>query len=359
MKHSLRESWSLAFVLVGTLIGAGFATGQELYSFFLKDPGHPELFFLISCGLILGGGLCCCLHSKQRGIRSYEEYLCELFGTSVGQLGYLISVFFLLACFCVTASGAGVLFEESFHLPFWLGVAAILIISFATILYGMRGIVAVNSLLTPIMLLCILLLGSASFFVRDTPVFGGGLVPKTAVPVLLAFLYGGYNIFSVLPLSISCAGTAGSKKHIVSGFLIAFLCLAPAGLMILGCLQLPGGSPQQHQLPFLAVVSRVWLYSREIYGIVMYFAMITTAVSCFYGFVCSVEGSFHLPRLAIMSSGCVAAALTAFFPFSALVEKLYGFFGIFGALLLLAAIYQYLSLQWHKRCVTMKTKDVR
>ncbi len=358
MKKGLWESCSLAFVLVGTMIGAGFATGQEIYTFFLKTPRHPEILFLLSCGLILGGGLCCCLHSKQRGIRSYEAYLCELLGTTVGQLGYLISVFFLLACFCVTASGAGVLFQESFRLPFWLGVIAILVISFATMLYGLQGMVFINSLLTPVMLICILLLGGASFFVQDTPVSGGWFRPAQATPVLLALLYGGYNIFSVLPISISSAGTQISKKQIIFGFLLAFLCLAPAGLMILGCLKLPGIEPQQYELPFLAVVSRVWVHSREIYGIIMYFAMITTAVSCFYGFVCSVMESFHFRRVTVMTGGCVVAVFTAFFPFSALVGKLYGFFGIFGALLLLTSVYRYLTLscngkqdvlQWKQR----------
>ncbi len=359
MKRSLWESCSLAFVFVGTMIGAGFATGQEIHTFFLKHPFHPAWLFLLSCGLILWGGIACCLYSKQKNIRTYEAYLCELFGMGAGQLCYLISVFFLLACFCVTASGAGVLFRESFGLPFWLGVGAILIISYAAMLYGMKGIVFVNCILTPLLLVCIFLLGGAAFFIRDTPVFAGSFLSMQAQPIFLAFLYGGYNTFSVLPLAISSAHTGIGKKQILWGFLLAFLCLSFSGLIILGCLKLPFAFPEQHELPFLHVVSQVWVHSRELYGIVMYFAMITTAVSCFYGFVSSVTGSFQLKRGTVMIAGCFSAMVTALFPFSALVGKLYGFFGFFGGGLMVSAIYRYLFLQQKRKYDKIHSKDVR
>ena len=50
-----------------------------------------------------------------------------------------------------------------------------------------------------------------------------------------------------------------------------------------------------------------------------------------------------------MLVGCASAAGAAFFPFSMLVGKLYSFFGIFGVLLLVIAIYRYLALKWTRR----------
>lgn len=356
MKRGIGKSFSLAFVLVGTLIGAGFATGQEIYSFFVQYTGYPEWFFTFSCGLIILGSICCYFYSKERHIRSYEEYLCSMFGRKAGQIAYLISVLFLLACFCVTVSGSGALFEESFHMPYWFGVAVILLISFATLLYGINGIFFVNSILTPVIIVCILFLGTTAFFGKGAEVFAPISMKYLTPPLLFAFVYAGYNAFSVLPISVSSVGTDLSSRQAFTGFLMAFLFLVPVGLVIIGCLNLPGFHPEWYELPFLHAVASIAKYSEAIYGVALYFAMITTAVSCFYGFVYAIAGSFQLRQSAVMLVGCIAAVGTAFFPFSQLVGKLYSFFGVFGVLLLVTAIYRYIILKWKQRCDRMESR---
>lgn len=350
MKRGIGKSLSLAFVLVGTLIGAGFATGQEIYTFFVKYTGYPGWFFTFSCGLIILGSICCYFYNKEHGIRSYEEYLCSMLGKKAGQIAYLISVLFLLACFCVTVSGSGALFEESLHMPYWFGAAVILVVSFTTLLYGMSGIFFVNSILTPVIIVCILFLGTTAFFGKGTEVFASVSMKYLTPPLVFAFLYSGYNAFSVLPISISSAGAGLSNRQALTGYLLAFLFLLPVGWIIIGCLNLPGIQPELYELPFLQAVASLSKHSESIYGLALYFAMITTAVSCFYGFVYAVAGSFQFRRSAVMLAGCAAAAGTAFFPFSMLVGKLYSFFGIFGVLLLMIAIYRYLALKWTQRC---------
>lgn len=356
MRKGIGKSLSLAFVLVGTLIGAGFATGQEIYTFFARFAGNPALLFAVSCGLIILGSLCCYLYNRELGIQSYEEYLCSLIGRRGGQIAYLISVLFLLACFCVTVSGSGALFEESFQMPYWFGVLVMVIVSFTTILYGMGGIFFVNCILTPVIIVCILLLGTTAFFGNGEAVFAPLNMKYLTPPLLFAFVYAGYNAFSVLPISISSTGAGLSKRQAVVGFLLAFVFLLPVGLIIIGCLTLPGANPEAYQLPFLHVVGQVFKHSEAIYGMALYFAMITTAVSCFYGFVYSVKGSFQVSQPAVMLGGCIAAAAASCFPFSDLVGKLYSFFGVFGVFLLVIAVYRYLNLQWRRRCDKIEKK---
>lgn len=341
MKRGIGKSISMAFVLVGTLIGAGFATGQELYTFFVRYAKYPGWLFAFSCAFLLTGSVCCCFYYKERHLRSYEEYLCSIIGGKLGSVAYLISVLFLLACFCVTVSGAGALFEESFHLPYWLGIATILLISFAALLYGINGIFFVNIILTPVIILCILFLGTMAFFERGAEVFAPIHMKYLAPPLTFAFLYAGYNAFSVFPISVTSATEVWSGRQALIGFLLAFLFLLPVGLIIIGCLSLPGVQPEIYELPFLHIVASLFSCSEKIYGITMYFAMITTAVSCFYGFVYAVTGSFQIKPSVVMFVGGLFAAGASFFPFSALVGKLYGFFGIFGTLLLFLAIYRY------------------
>ncbi len=351
----MKQSFSLAFVLIGTLIGAGFATGQELYTFFARQGTGAGLRFAFSCGLLLSGSASCYFYSKRKGISSLEGYLQELLGARLGKAGYLISLLFLLACFCVTASGAGTLFRDSFQLPYGLGVFVILLVSAATLLYGIKGVIAVNCLLTPVILLSVLLLSGSLLLQNAEGAFASFSLSRGEAGMLPALLYAGYNLLSLLPIVISAGETDLSNPSAAGGFALSFLLLVPVGLMILGVLPVP----MTEELPFLNRAASLGAFSETVYGMVLYFAMVTTAVSCFYSFVRSVSAVFRFPQTLTAGAGCLCAAVAVLFPFSALVERVYGFFGILGSVLLAASLYRWLCLQHSTFCATIKKRNHR
>jgi hypothetical protein len=109
----VKNSFSFAMTIVGTLIGAGFATGQELFSFFILRGGNSYIYFFISVMMMLLSSLIIYIYARNKNIRNIDNLFYKLFGTWGASLFTLIITLFLFSCFTVTAAGAGVLFEEN------------------------------------------------------------------------------------------------------------------------------------------------------------------------------------------------------------------------------------------------------
>ena len=75
---AMKNIFKVVFVIIGTLIGAGFASGQEMYLFFFSYGIEGLIGIVVSCilmGLIIYKALC--LIDKYN-IKTYKEFL-EMF----------------------------------------------------------------------------------------------------------------------------------------------------------------------------------------------------------------------------------------------------------------------------------------
>ena len=71
MKNSIKA----IFVIIGTIIGAGFASGQEIYSFFNVYGVNGILGIVLSCVLIGFVIYRVLIKSKNKEINSYNDLL--------------------------------------------------------------------------------------------------------------------------------------------------------------------------------------------------------------------------------------------------------------------------------------------
>ncbi len=110
--------------------------------------------------------------------RSYEQLNSYLFG----KFGFLVNLFMFIVLFSVTSvmlSGAGAVFEEQLHMPAYVGLVLTIILAFVTMLFGLNGILSVNMIVVPMMVifsLCIAIMNGsdvvwtkpslAAFFLR-------------------------------------------------------------------------------------------------------------------------------------------------------------------------------------------------
>ena len=75
----MRDIIKATFLIIGTIIGAGFASGQELYQFFLKFGKLGFFSMIISCvisGIIM---LKTMKFVKNENVNGYNEFLKKLF----------------------------------------------------------------------------------------------------------------------------------------------------------------------------------------------------------------------------------------------------------------------------------------
>lgn len=149
--------WSRIFLVaatyIGTIVGAGFATGKEIVVFFSIHGAMGTVGILISGCLFIVIGTKIMLISSRIQAYSYQELNTYLFGENIGKV---INVLVFVVVICVTAvmlSGAGSLFYEQLNLPKQLGIVLTLLFCYMVVLKGLKGIFALNSYLVPILII--------------------------------------------------------------------------------------------------------------------------------------------------------------------------------------------------------------
>jgi uncharacterized membrane protein YkvI len=152
VKKNWTQAFQIAAVYVGTVVGAGFATGKEIVEFFSRF----GFFGLIS--IIMSGYLFIMLGSKLMRMaayidaKSYQEFNVYLFGKWPSRIINIFMLFMLLGVSAVMLSGAGAVFEEQLGLSKSVGVFLTIILSILVMLVGSKGLFAVNTFVVPLMI---------------------------------------------------------------------------------------------------------------------------------------------------------------------------------------------------------------
>lgn len=107
MKTNWGAAFQIAAVYVGTVVGAGFATGREIVEFFTRFGFIGLIGILFSGYIFISQGSKLMRISAKIGATSYQEFNIFLFGRVFGSIINVIMLFMLLGVCAVMLSGAG------------------------------------------------------------------------------------------------------------------------------------------------------------------------------------------------------------------------------------------------------------
>ncbi|MEN1968004.1 hypothetical protein WMZ97_07990 [Lentibacillus sp. N15] len=153
----------LAATYVGTVVGAGFSSGKEIVTFFSLNGALGTLGIAISGFLFIMAGTKIMIISARVQAYSFREFNEYLFGIKVGKV---VNILIFIIIVCVTSvllSGAGAVFHEQLGLPYQIGIIVTLLLCYIVILKGLKGILAINSYIVPIMIIFSLFVAFAIF----------------------------------------------------------------------------------------------------------------------------------------------------------------------------------------------------
>ena len=121
----------ILFSIIGTLIGAGFASGQEIYLFFYRY-GLNGIIGLLLCSVLIGiitYKTFLIIHKNK--INTYEEFLSKVFKSkTIIKISNIVINAFLLITFYIMLSGFGAYFEQRFQINSIIGTFILAIICF-------------------------------------------------------------------------------------------------------------------------------------------------------------------------------------------------------------------------------------
>ncbi len=337
----------IGFTYVGAVIGAGFASGQEIFQFFVRYGKAGVGGIFLAGGLFILGGVIFLQLARRLRVENYHQIFYKLLGKGKGIVIDLIYVLFILGSISVMLAGSGTIFEQALGINYNLGVLITLIVVMMTIFTGVKGILIFNSLLIPFLTLVIIYssLGSLQFnspgldFVQES----SGLLPWYCS----AMMYVSFNVFMSLAI-LSVIGTEEKRKNtlvwggIVGGGLLTVILLLMGTAMYCNYNEIVG-----REMPMLRIADISGSTTLHLtYMIGLWFAMITTAVAHVYAFVQRVIPLFNMSYYnSTMLTVIVVLPLTRF-GFANLVSFLYP---IYGGVTLVVLVMMWLG--WRKQNV--------
>lgn len=327
--------FKIVWIYVGIIIGAGFASGKEITSFFV-DYGPVWIIGILFAGFLfafLGAGVLDIVYKKN--IQTYEGFLYEVMGQRVGKVMDMVTGAFLCVLFCTMIAAAGAMGKETFHLTPILGKLIMLSVCFIVFLWDKQGIIVINSILSPCIMVCGILIGIYTIYTKTVPAFLNEfqLFPHHGRWIFSSVLYVSYNIITAVSVLISLRSLltnrwTGIAAGILGGFMMALLGVA-VGIALFY-------APEDFSnvdIPLLNIVTGYGTYFRSVYIFMLLAAIFTTAVGNGFGALAWLKEKlkrYHIPNKILIFAFICASACLSSVGFSDFVGKIYPLFGYLG-----------------------------
>lgn len=326
MPKKLLNILSIALIYCGAVFGAGFASGREIFTFFSCYKTWGIISSIITGFAFSFFGYFVCCYAKQKNIKNTEDYLLELFPKPLAKFFTFIANIFLVLSFCIMITGCGTIFSEQFGFSAVFFSVASLLICFYVIKNDVSGLGIFNLLATPFMFIGVVAL---CFLCLNLPKVSAITPDKVATPLMSGLLYISYNMVSAVAVLISAAKIANTPKEAGFGGVLGGI-LIGIPLVLMSVALAYHWEVASFPMPFFRLIYENFPKLSLVCSFVLYFAMMTTAVSSGVGVLANVTPK-KSGKYAILL--CLFAFLISFLPFAKLVVSVYSAFGFIGIVL--------------------------
>lgn len=332
MTSETKNILKTASVYTGTVLGAGFASGKELISFFVCHGIYGIIGMFIS-GIffsLIGFGVLKIVHENK--ITDYHSFSIYIFGNKLGNISEWLVCAFLLVLFSAMISAGGEMSHTVFKISRLKGEIILSLLCFITFLFELDGFIDINTLLAPILVIGGILTG---IYVFLNPAFENvfnHLIPSDFSPsgnfILSSFIYVSYNIITAVTVLVSLNKLISSNRVSKYGGILGGVCVCILGISM----SLPLFSNYEiiysSQMPVLEIVLN-YDFLKYIYVVILLSAIFTTALANGFSLIQNF-GTKGGNKLAVKIFLTIWGIIMAQIGFSNFIEKIYPFFGIIG-----------------------------
>lgn len=326
---------------IGTVIGAGFASGQEIVQFFTMFGSKGILGIMLTGLLFCWLGVKVMLLSHKIGARSYQDLVCHICGRSLGIVFNFFIALFLLGGLCIMLAGSGSICLYYLNLPYNLGVFLTMFLSALIVLYGIRSIMAANTLIVPSLIIttCAVSILSLTHHGISANLLSIPANPHAFTPywLLSPFLYVAYNMTLALTLLAPMGGSIEDSHALARGGLLGGIGLGLIALLLVIVTLAHYPAAALEEIPMLFITKAQGPHTTAPYMFVLWAEMLTTAIASLYGVAQAIQKCTGIRFSLVVVFSILAAVVGSQWGFSHLVSTLYPLFGYL-SLLFMAAL---------------------
>ncbi len=342
MNEELKNIIKVACIYATTIIGAGFASGQEIMQFFsIYTTGG--FYGIILAGLLFSViGYIVLERVYCDRIRNYEEFLFPAFGWFAGWVIEIAVTVFMFCLFCIMIAGSGSVISDRLGIPFNYAVLIMGLISMALIFTNIKGIVMLSTFVTPVLIAGIMLAGLYIIFFNDSEVFriSAFLRHITGNWFTSSLLYVSYNSILAVVMMCSLLPYLKSRRTARIGGILGGLLLCLTAFVINAALFIFYPAVYGKELPVLAILKNFSVTAGNFYAIILWLAMLTSSVTSGYCFADRACNTLKLNKKLLTLILCASAVPLSTLGFSRLIAVIYPIFGYLGLFMILVILAQ-------------------
>lgn len=328
MKTNWGAAFQIAAVYVGTVVGAGFATGKEIVEFFTRFGFIGLIGILMSGYIFIFHGSKLMRISARIGARSYQEFNNYLFGKYIGTVINILMLFMLLGVSAVMLSGAGAVFSEQLGLPRLIGIIVTVVLSIIVMIVGTKGLFAVNTFVVPLMVAFSFMLMFLSFKLPNfvDQVMFIPFAEDGWKSVIAPFSYTALNLGLAQAVLVPIAAEIKDEQTvkwggIIGGILLTVILLSSHFTLVM----LP--NIEIYDIPMAMIMKQLapgfyWFFILIIYG-----EIFTSVIGNVFGLERQIRTYISLPSLVIVGGIFFITFFVSFIEYGTLLSYLYPIFG--------------------------------
>jgi len=351
--RDIKHVFQVATVFIGTIVGAGLASGQEITQFF-STYGYMSFWGLLICAVfyMVFSSIMVSISVKYN-LNSYTDFINLVSPGFLGKITDYLTSFFLISGAAIILAGSGALLYQYFRLPRYIGILIMVVVALVTLLNDTKGLIAINSFIVPSLTTIIITVfvlylvyskGTMSLeYLKGVPVHKTILVPNQWI--ISSFLYAGFNMLFSSGVIVPLTKEMKKKRVIITGLIIGALTLTLLAGLINSMLLVNIPSIFKYEIPLLHVASRFGPLIQVLLLIVIWCEMFSTEVSNIYSVGKTLENKYKIPYKKGIFLVLLIAIPVSQVGFKTLITYLYPGFGIISLIFSVQCVMFYLKMR--------------
>jgi uncharacterized membrane protein YkvI len=338
--------FTVAATYMGTIVGAGFASGQEVLQFFAAYGINGLWAAAFSTVMFILFGYVILLFGFKLNASSYLDVIRFATGRKLGFIVDIIITVFLFGALSAMIAGAGAVFEEQFGWSPLLGNILMAVVTLITVWTGIRGVINAISYVVPVLLASIIFVAVYTI-TRDPVQASDWSQAQTTIDgaspnwFISSINYVSYNLVIAVAVLAPLGASAKTKKTLLWGAIAGGLSLGIGVFLILFSILANIEQTATVEIPMIQVVASISAIFQIVFSVILFAEIFTTAVGNLFGFITRITLLLRLKDKLLMVIVTVAAFIVSQFGFSSMVQYLYPAVGYGGMILLAGLVYSW------------------
>ncbi|MCM8709520.1 transporter [Clostridium sp. SYSU_GA19001] len=345
MRRGIILAFQIAAVFIGTIVGAGLASGQEIKQFFTEYGYRGFWGILICCFIYIVMGYIISSISLKYNLKSYNELINLVIKPKIfAGLTDGITSLFLISGSAIILAGSGALVHQYFKVSKWVGILVMAAISLIILLRDTKGLIEINSFIVPSLIIVLITIFILYIFFSKEMVSANDIkiIPRYKDNWFLStLLYSGFNILGCSGVIVPLSAEMKNKKSMLWGIVLGALVLTALTIIINFMLLLNVPYIFKYEIPLLYISNRFGSLIQILLLGIIWLEMFSTEVSDVYSVGKALNQIFNISYKTSVVIIILTAIPISLVGFVHLISIIYPAFGIISLVFMVQCIYFY------------------